>query len=115
MNNTKKIFGKIENYIKNVKTNEQIEYQVFDLLFNMMLGAGGDGDCALLCDNWKSAADKFEKWANTHCPNFFNRINNDDSVVFQGNGIGTQESITITKYDKIHPNWIDCVIKTLQF
>lgn len=90
--------------------------KIFELLVEMMLAAGGDGDSLLMCDDWKTAADEFEKWSNEKHTEFFTRADNDDSVVFQGNGIGTQEGIIITSYDsKMYDRFAEVTIKTLLF
>jgi hypothetical protein len=85
----------------------QLMPQIFQLLFDSMLSAGGDGDSALCCDNWYDISDVFDQWLIDNHPNFLIRIDNDDSVVFSGN----QESIMFTNKYKSLPDWYDCVIK----
>lgn len=95
---------------------DPLKIKTFELLYEFMDGAGGDGDSALLCDKWKEVADEFELWAKEKHPERFRRINNADCIVFQGEGIGRQEGITIsTFYHAPVPHWVEGTIKTLLF
>jgi len=91
-----------------------MKIKIFELLVEMMLSAGGDGHSVLMCDDWKKASDEFELWSNKNHPCFFLRHNNDDSVVFEGQGIGTQEGVIIKSYDSnVHEPFTEGLIKTL--
>ena len=93
---------------KYMKTTEELREQVFNVLYDWMVAAGGDGDTLLCCDNWIQAADDFEEWLNIRDPGWLTRKDNADCVVFSDN----QEGIVITNYDYQHPSWVDVVIKT---
>jgi len=66
--------------------------QVFNLLWELMYGSGGDGDSMLDCENPKLVADEFEKWLSINHPKFMKR--REDGLSFTGTDVSSQESIS---------------------
>lgn len=91
------------------KEHKEFAYKTFEYLFLCMMSAGGDGDSALLCDNWKEAANLFEVWSKEHHPDFLKRTDNEFCIWFSGN----QEGVGFFPYDSEIPKFAEVVIKTL--
>jgi len=74
----------------------------FQLITELCFEACGDGDSAIVSDEYKILADDFEKWINEKYLTEFEKTTDENCIVFSRG----QENIIFTNNEKILPEWV---------
>jgi hypothetical protein len=85
---------------------ENIIEIAFKLLTELCFSASGDGDAAIVSEDYKKLADEFEDWANRIHPNRFERKSNPDGDVIYFSS-EPEETIWFTNDESKLPSWVD--------
>ena len=75
----------------------------FELMTELCIAGGGDGDAAIVSEYYKKWADEYEIWINEKYPNMYTRLNGDDYITFTC----MQETIWFVEKEKRLPKYVD--------